>query len=343
MSTTHANGDLKSALSKEIENMGKQMNLPPFPALALLCSIAFLLYMGYGGMLLNSFFNLALPMFMTIKAIDNTRDKIQWSMYWTIFLFTSGFDMLFQGILAKVPYYFFFRFVFMAWLFLPNTRGAEVLYHHLSNLYHQAHVQKFIGRFKGLFDFLKGLSFINHLNIFESFFGSSANRSNITNISETSNLNQTNTTISDGTLPSSRNTIQQQHTQAQDIPQQQNFQQSTDFHTMNTPEFIKPHIGIDSSYKTDIIGDTIEGQNIPFIEAGYVKQDHSKHKHDYSGEDNTAKIYDYKLESNSSKDDNTLKSNFNDVSEAYKESMQGLREKVNNANSANNSSFATAP
>ncbi|TXT12271.1 uncharacterized protein COLE_02681 [Cutaneotrichosporon oleaginosum] len=72
-----------------------------------------------------------LPAYLSIKALESpsTNDDKQWLTYWIVYgTFNLIESVALRAILYWVPFYFVFKSVFIVWLFLPTTRGAEVLY-----------------------------------------------------------------------------------------------------------------------------------------------------------------------------------------------------------------------
>lgn len=72
-----------------------------------------------------------LPAYLSIKALESpsTNDDKQWLTYWIVYgTFNLIESVALRPILYWVPFYFVFKSVFIVWLFLPSTRGAEILY-----------------------------------------------------------------------------------------------------------------------------------------------------------------------------------------------------------------------
>jgi len=75
-----------------------------------------------------------LPAYLSVQAIESpgTNDDKQWLTYWVVFgSMNLAESMGIRAILYWVPMYFVFKTVFIIWLMLPATRGAEVLYHNV--------------------------------------------------------------------------------------------------------------------------------------------------------------------------------------------------------------------
>ncbi|KAL7408864.1 TB2/DP1, HVA22 family-domain-containing protein [Mrakia frigida] len=73
----------------------------------------------------------ALPAYLSIQALESsgTSDDKQWLTYWIVFSSLTTIESLFLRLVVYyMPFYFVFKTVFIVWLQLPATRGAEVLY-----------------------------------------------------------------------------------------------------------------------------------------------------------------------------------------------------------------------
>ena len=71
-----------------------------------------------------------LPTFFSIKAIESKEeddDKL-WLTYWTIYALFSFLDLFVGWILKIIPFYFIIKLVFLVWCFMPNTKGAIIVY-----------------------------------------------------------------------------------------------------------------------------------------------------------------------------------------------------------------------
>ena len=73
---------------------------------------------------------IVLPTFFSIKAIESKEeddDKL-WLTYWTIYAVFSFLDLFAGWILKILPFYFIIKLVFLVWCFMPNTKGAIIVY-----------------------------------------------------------------------------------------------------------------------------------------------------------------------------------------------------------------------
>lgn len=95
----------------------------------LLISLLFI-SLGFFDFYLTNFIGLFYPVCWSIRAIENkdiNEDK-QWLTYWIIFSTLSLVDLFRSFILCFIPYYFVFKFIFLLWLLLPNTKGSMKIY-----------------------------------------------------------------------------------------------------------------------------------------------------------------------------------------------------------------------
>jgi len=73
----------------------------------------------------------ALPAYLSLQALESpsSGDDVQWLTYWTVFGFFNIIETFADIILYWFPFYYTFKCVFIVWLMLPQTRGAQVVYH----------------------------------------------------------------------------------------------------------------------------------------------------------------------------------------------------------------------
>ncbi|KAK7041769.1 ER membrane protein DP1/Yop1 [Paramarasmius palmivorus] len=73
----------------------------------------------------------AIPAYLSFKAIESPspQDDIQWLTYWVVFGFFNFLESFaLRVVLYYIPWYFAFKTVFIVWLQLPFTRGAQTTY-----------------------------------------------------------------------------------------------------------------------------------------------------------------------------------------------------------------------
>ncbi|GMS90031.1 hypothetical protein PENTCL1PPCAC_12206, partial [Pristionchus entomophagus] len=70
------------------------------------------------------------PAYVSVKAIRTAEkdDDMKWLKYWTVFGVFSVIDTFAEAILRFFPIYYLVKTVFLVYLYLPQTQGAEYLY-----------------------------------------------------------------------------------------------------------------------------------------------------------------------------------------------------------------------
>ncbi|KAH8924195.1 hypothetical protein BT69DRAFT_1331028 [Atractiella rhizophila] len=90
----------------------------------------FLIFFNVFAGFLSNFFGWAVPAYFSLKALETPQsgDDQQWLTYWTVF---GGFTVLENMIEPSgwFPYYYVFKTIFIIWLILPSTKGAQLVYH----------------------------------------------------------------------------------------------------------------------------------------------------------------------------------------------------------------------
>ncbi|WOO83490.1 Protein YOP1 [Vanrija pseudolonga] len=117
-----------------LRDIEKKTNVPKaYGVLALGASAVLLIFFNLFGLAgaVSNLIGWGLPAYLSIKAIEtpSTNDDKQWLTYWVVFgTFNLIESFAIRPILYWIPLYYVFKTVFTIWLFLPATRGAEVLY-----------------------------------------------------------------------------------------------------------------------------------------------------------------------------------------------------------------------
>eukprot|EP00842_Homolaphlyctis_polyrhiza_P002476 jgi/Hompol1/3229/HPOL_003171-RA len=73
----------------------------------------------------------AYPAYASIKAVDSG-DKVkytQWLSYWVIFGLAKILENFNMTLLHMLPYYYFFKMIFLIWAMSTRTQGAYIVFH----------------------------------------------------------------------------------------------------------------------------------------------------------------------------------------------------------------------
>ncbi|WCJ36293.1 Protein HVA22 [Euphorbia peplus] len=70
------------------------------------------------------------PLYASVMAIESPSklDDEQWLAYWILYSFLTLTEMVLQSILEWIPIWYTLKLVFVAWLVLPQFRGAAFIY-----------------------------------------------------------------------------------------------------------------------------------------------------------------------------------------------------------------------
>ncbi len=90
----------------------------------------FFVFIGYFDQYITTVVGIAYPAFWSMRAIESSEqdDDKQWLTYWVVFALFSLIDLFSGFVLRFIPFYFFFKLIFLIWCFLPNFRGATIVY-----------------------------------------------------------------------------------------------------------------------------------------------------------------------------------------------------------------------
>ncbi|MQL89150.1 hypothetical protein Taro_021726 [Colocasia esculenta] len=73
---------------------------------------------------------LVYPLYASVQAIESPgkEDDEQWLAYWILYSFLTLMEMVAEPILYWLPIWYPVKLVFVAWLVLPQFRGAAFIY-----------------------------------------------------------------------------------------------------------------------------------------------------------------------------------------------------------------------
>ena len=88
----------------------------------------------------------SIPAYASFKAIEtaNPEDDKQWLTYWVVFAAFNIVEVFVDIIMFWFPFYYPFKFGFLIYCFLPQTKGAIFIYENV--------VQPFLKKHEGSID-----------------------------------------------------------------------------------------------------------------------------------------------------------------------------------------------
>ncbi|XP_059444736.1 HVA22-like protein e [Corylus avellana] len=105
--------------------LGKTHEITGWRVMGMLLMLFFFVRSLYGPML-----TLLYPLHETVMAIESKTkvDDEQWLAYWILYSLLTLLEMILQPVLELIPIWYEVKLVFVAWLVLPQTKGAAFLY-----------------------------------------------------------------------------------------------------------------------------------------------------------------------------------------------------------------------
>ncbi|KAK4256922.1 hypothetical protein QN277_006583 [Acacia crassicarpa] len=82
------------------------------------------------------------PLYASVIAIESTSklDDEQWLAYWILYSFLTLAEMVLQPLLEWMPFWYDVKLVLVAWLVLPQFKGAAFLYERFV----RGHIRKYL-------------------------------------------------------------------------------------------------------------------------------------------------------------------------------------------------------
>lgn len=70
------------------------------------------------------------PLYASVQAMESPSklDDEQWLAYWILYSFITLVEMLLESLIYWIPIWYELKLLFIAWLVLPNFRGAAFIY-----------------------------------------------------------------------------------------------------------------------------------------------------------------------------------------------------------------------
>jgi receptor expression-enhancing protein 5/6 len=121
---------VKISFEKHLQIITEATGVPAKPALIVLGVLSVFVLIGYLDVYITNIVGIVFPTYWSIKAIESAEadDDKQWLTYWIVFALFSLTDLFSGFILRFIPFYFFFKLIFLIVLMAPNIRGATIVY-----------------------------------------------------------------------------------------------------------------------------------------------------------------------------------------------------------------------
>ncbi|RDW70132.1 protein YOP1 [Coleophoma crateriformis] len=113
-----------------LNNLEKQTSVPKvYVFLGVIATYFFFIFFNIAGQLLTNVAGFVIPGYYSMEALFSAgkTDDTQWLTYWVVFAFLTVFES-FVSAVYWFPFYYTFKFVFLLWLSLPMTNGAQIVF-----------------------------------------------------------------------------------------------------------------------------------------------------------------------------------------------------------------------
>ncbi|KAI9758321.1 MAG: ER membrane protein DP1/Yop1 [Lichina confinis] len=128
----HSISQIDKELSKyqTLNNFEKQTSVPKVYVFLGLASIYFFfVFFNIGSQFLVNTAGFIIPAYYSLDALFSVSkvDDTQWLTYWVVYAFLTVIESAISAV-YWVPFYFTFKFVFILWMALPQTAGAQIVF-----------------------------------------------------------------------------------------------------------------------------------------------------------------------------------------------------------------------
>jgi len=113
-----------------LNNLEKQISVPKVYAfLGVISTYFFLIFFNIGGQFFTNIAGFIIPGYYSLEALftSGKSDDSQWLTYWVVFAFLTVFESAVSAV-YWFPFYYTFKFIFLLWLALPVTGGAQIVF-----------------------------------------------------------------------------------------------------------------------------------------------------------------------------------------------------------------------
>ncbi|TKA70241.1 Protein yop1 [Friedmanniomyces simplex] len=92
----------------------------------------FLVFFNIAGEFLVNTAGFAIPAYYSLEALFSSgkADDSQWLTYWVVYAFLTVLESAVNAV-YWFPFYYVFKFVFIIWMALPQTGGAQIVFRSL--------------------------------------------------------------------------------------------------------------------------------------------------------------------------------------------------------------------
>jgi len=114
-----------------LKTIQKQTNFPAVYVLILIVSCGLFILFHSFEIFYTNLIGLVLPLYWTIRAYNDLKEKNemkQWYTYWLIYLSLLPLDIILGRFLKHIPLFYFFKYLFLCWMLLPNFQGASYIH-----------------------------------------------------------------------------------------------------------------------------------------------------------------------------------------------------------------------
>ncbi|KAK3716805.1 ER membrane protein DP1/Yop1 [Vermiconidia calcicola] len=122
--------DKKLSNYPALQNFEQQTSVPKvYVVLGLGALYFFLVFFNIAGEFLVNTAGFALPAYWSLQAIFTMgkADDTQWLTYWVVYSFLTVIESMINAV-YWFPFYYTFKFVFIMYMALPQTQGAQVVF-----------------------------------------------------------------------------------------------------------------------------------------------------------------------------------------------------------------------
>lgn len=130
MSVSQNKKGLKELFEEHLQIIAEKTGVSAHLIISGLGVCFFFVFIGYFDFYITNIVGILYPAYASIKAIESTGgdDDKQWLTYWVVFALFSLIDLFSGFVLKFIPFYFFIKLVFLVFCFMPNIKGATLIY-----------------------------------------------------------------------------------------------------------------------------------------------------------------------------------------------------------------------